>query len=112
MALLAATTPTIAGTLAAPAAMSTADTISGNMVGGYLKVYNGAGAPTNFTIVDPGRTRAGNTGTQAAVSITNATAEWFPLLSAYVNPTTNLINVTLSSATSVTYELLPPTSTT
>jgi hypothetical protein len=110
MALLTATVPAIAGTLAAPAAMSTADTISGNMVGGYLKVINGGGSSVNFTIVDPGRTRAGNTGTQAAVAVANGTAKWFPLEAAFVNSATNLINTTLSSATSVTYELLPPTS--
>ncbi len=108
MALLTATTPAITGTLAAPAAMSTADTISGNMVGGYLKVINGSGGSVNFTITDPGRTAAGNTGTQAASAIAAAAARWYPLTSAFVNTSTNLINVTLSSATSVTYERLPP----
>ncbi len=108
MALLTATTPVIAGTLAAPGAMSVADTISGNMVGGYLKVINGSGGSVNFTIVDPGRTAAGNTGTQAAVAVAASTARWFPLTAAYVNSATNLINVTLSSATTITYELLPP----
>lgn len=110
MALLTATVPAIAGTVAAPAAMSTADTISGNMVGGYLKVINGSGGSVNFTLVDPGRTAAGNTGTQPAVAVAASTARWFPLTSAFVNSATNLINVTLSSATLVTYELLPPTS--
>lgn len=108
MALLTATVPAIAGTLAAPAAMSVADTISGNYVGGYLKVVNGSGGSVNFTMVDPGRTAAGNTGTQAAVAIAASTARWFPLQAAFVNSATNLINTTLSSATSVTYELLPP----
>ncbi len=108
MALLTSTVPVIAGTTAAPAAMSTSDTINGNMVGGYLKVYNGSGSPVNFTLVDPGKTQAGNTGTQAAVAVAAAAAKWFPLTSAFVNPTTNLINTTLSLATSVTYELLPP----
>jgi hypothetical protein len=109
MALLTATTPVIAGTLAAPAAMSTADTISGNLVGGYLKVVNGSGGSVNFTIADPGRTAAGNTGTQAASAIAAGAARWYPLEAAFVNSATNLINVTLSAATSVTYELLPPT---
>ncbi len=107
MALLNPTTPAVGGTLAAPAAMSTADTVNGNLVGGNLKVINGAGAPVTFTIVDPGRTDMGNTGTNAGVSVTNGTAKWFELTAAMVDPATNLITVTLSSATSVTYELIP-----
>ncbi len=110
MALLTVTTPAVGGTLAAPAAMSTADTVSGNLAGGYLKVINGGGSSINVTLVDPGRTRAGNTGTQAAVAVANGAAKWFDLDAAFVNSATNLINITLSSATSVTYELLPPTS--
>ncbi len=107
MALLAVTTPAVTGTLAAPAAMSTADTINGNLVGGNLKVINGAGAPVNFTITDPGRTALGNTGTNAAVAVANGTAKWFELTAAMVDPADNLIHTTLSSATSVTYELIP-----
>src|SRR5690242_9297431 len=107
MALLTATTPAVGGTLAAPAAMSTADTINGNMVGASLKVINGAGSPVNFTIVDPGHTALGNTGTNAAVAVANGTAKWFTLTSAMVDSATNLISTTLSSATSVTYELIP-----
>jgi hypothetical protein len=107
MALLAVTTPAVGGTLAAPAAMSTADTINGNLVGGSLKVINGAGSPVNFTIVDPGRTGLGNTGTNAPVAVANGTAKWFPLTSAMVDSSSGLISTTLSSATSVTYELIP-----
>lgn len=107
MALLAATTPAVGGTLAAPAAIGTSNTINGNLVGGQLKVINGAGAPVNVTIVDPGHTDAGNTGSQAAVAVANATAKWFALTAAFVDPVTNLITVTVSDATTITYELIP-----
>ncbi len=107
MALLAATTPAVGGTLAAPAAIGTSNTINGNMVPCNLKVINGAGAPVNVTIVDPGHTDAGNTGTQAAVAVANGTAQWFALTAPFVDPTTNLVTVTLSSATTITYELIP-----
>jgi len=107
VALLTATTPAVGGTLAAPAAIGTSNTINGNLVPCNLKVINGAGSPVNVTIVDPGRTDAGNTGTQAAVAVANGTAKWFSLTSAFVNPSDNLVTVTLDSATSVTYELIP-----
>ncbi len=107
MALLVATNPAATGTLAAPAAMSVSDTISGNLVGGQLKVYNGAGVSTNVTIVDPGRTALGNTATNAAVAVAAGAAKWFELTAGMVDGATNLITVTLSSATSVTYELIP-----
>lgn len=107
MALLTPIAPVITGTLAAPAAFGTSNTINGNLVGGNLKIYNGAGAPVNVTFVDPGRTDAGNTGTQAAVAVANATAKWFPLLAGFVDPTTGLITVTVPDATSITYELVP-----
>lgn len=107
MGLLAVTTPAVTGTLAAPAAMSVADTINGNLAPtARLKVINGAGAPVTFTIVDPGHTGMGNTGTNAGVAVANATARWFALTTAMIDPD-GFIHTTLSSATSVTYELIP-----
>ncbi len=107
MALLTATTPAVGGTLAAPAAIGTSNTINGNLAPCNLKVINGAGSPVNVTIVDPGHTAAGNTGTQAAVAVANATAKWFALTTAFIDPSTNLITVTVSDATTITYELIP-----
>jgi hypothetical protein len=107
VALLTPTVPAVGGTLAAPAAIGTSNTINGNLAPCNLKVINGAGAPVNVTIVDPGHTDAGNTGTQAAVAVANATAKWFSLTSAFVDPATSLITVTLDSATTITYELIP-----
>lgn len=108
MALLTAITPAITGTLAAPAALGTSNTINGNLVGGYLKIYNGSGGSINITFTDPGTTAAGNTGTQAAVAVADGAAKWFPLLAAFRASATNLITVTSSSASSVTYELVGP----
>ncbi len=107
MALLTATTPAVGGTLAAPAAIGTSNTINGNLAPCNLKVINGAGSPVSVTIVDPGHTAAGNTGTQAAVAVANGAAKWFSLTTAFIDPSTSLITVTLDSATSVTYELIP-----
>lgn len=106
MALLAATTPAVTGTLAAPAALSTADTINGNMVGGSLKVINGSGSSVNFNLVDPGTTDAGNTGTQAVTAIAAGAAKWFKLDKAFIG-SDNLFHTLLSLATSMTYELIP-----
>ena len=108
MALLTATVPTVTGVLAAPAALSVADTINGNLApNGALKVINGSGGSVNFNLVDPGATRAGNAGTQAVTAIAAGAARWFALSAAFVDPDDNLIHTVLSSATSVTYELIP-----
>lgn len=108
MALLTATVPTVIGTLAAPAAMSTADTINGNYApNGALKVINGSASSVNFNLVDPGATAAGNAGTQAVTAIAAGASKWFALSSAYVDPDDNLIHTVLSLATTITYELIP-----
>lgn len=106
MALLTAIAPAITGTLAAPGALGVSNTINGNLVGGNLKVYNGSGGSINITFVDPGHTAAGNTGTQAAVAVADGAAKWFPLLAGFV-ASDGLITVTSSSASTVTYELVP-----
>jgi hypothetical protein len=106
VALLAVTTPAVTGTLAAPAALSTADTINGNLVGGSLKVINASGSSVNFNLADPGRTDAGNTGTQAVTAVANNTGKWFKLDAAFVDAD-NLFHTVLSSAPGVTYELIP-----
>jgi hypothetical protein len=98
-------THTTAGTLGAPAAMSVADTIDGDYAGYILEVKNGAGAPTNLTFVDGGTTPAGNTGTQAPTAIAAGATRRFRLNGAFVDPDDGLFHLTLSSATSVTYEL-------
>lgn len=108
MAALTGTTIAAAGgngSLAAPAAMSVADTIDDNYVGYILAVTNGSGSSVNFGFTDPGLTPAGNTGTEAPVAIAAAATRRWRLTSQFVNPSTGVINTTLSLATSVTYEL-------
>ncbi len=113
MTLMVATTPAplaagVTGTLTTTGtAVTASDTINGNMVGGILEIRVGA-SPTNVTFVDPGRSSAGNTTTQAAAPIAASTTRTFRLTSAYVDPSTNLITVTFSSQATVTYVLHPP----
>jgi hypothetical protein len=60
------------------------------------------------TIVDPGHTAAGNTGTQAAVTVAaNTSRSWGAhVLSEYVDPVTNLITVNYSSTATITAQLI------
>lgn len=109
MALLTAVSVTSTATTVAGAAMSTADTISSADIGvngALINVINGAGAPVNFTILDPGFSPAGGAGTASPQAVANATDRWFRLSPAHVNPATGVVNVTLSSATTITYKLI------
>lgn len=110
MALLTATTPATTGTVVTGAAVSSSDTISGNYVGGILVVTNGSGSSINVTVTDPGRTPLGNTATNAAIAVANGASKAIKLTSAMVNSATNLITVTFSATTTVTYVLYPPSS--
>lgn len=113
MALMTTTTPApltaaVTGTLTTTGtAVSSSDTISGNLVGGILEIRVGA-TPTNVTFVDPGRSAAGNTTTQAVAPVAASTNRAFRLTAAYVDSVTNLITVNFSSTTTVTYILYPP----
>lgn len=106
MALYSATAITRAGVVAAPAAVSSSDTIPGALAsaGAILEVKNGSGGSINVTFVDPGLTPAGNTGTQSAVAIAAGATRRFKLSTAFVN-TDSLITVNYSATTSVTWEL-------
>ena len=109
MALLTAVSVTSTATTVAPAAMSTADTIAQADVGVngcLINVINGAGAPVNFTILDPGFSPVSNAGTAVAQAVANATDRWFRISPGHVNPSTGVANVTLSSATTITYKLI------
>lgn len=109
MALLTAVPVTSTATTVTAAAMSTADTISQADIGtngALINVINGAGSPVNFTILDPGFSPVSNAGTAVAQAVANGTDRWFRLSPGHVNPSTGNANVTLSSATSVTYKLI------
>lgn len=104
MALLTCITPA-AGTTTVPVPVSSTDTISGNDVNnGAILIVLTAGTGDNVTITDPGRTPAGNTGTQAAASIgTNSGKSWGPgTLRNFIDPVTNLVTVNHSATTNVT----------
>jgi hypothetical protein len=108
---MAAITPSTVGTaglLAAPAAVSASDTISGDLVpvGGLLyRVINAGGSPDAVTVSDGGTTPVGNPGTVTAVTVANATTKTILITQANINRTTNLVTIAHSFTTTVTYEL-------
>lgn len=119
MAALSAVTPTNTGTVTAGAAVAATDTVAASVLGprgAYLRINNGGGSPDTVTISDAGLTPAGNALNQASGSsgasrvsdtLTNGTAQIYYLRPEQVDPTTNLITITHSFTTSVTYELWP-----
>lgn len=110
MALLTATRPTASGALLAGAAVSSSDTISGNdlgTAGAFLIVINAGASPDTVAISDSGLTPAGNAGTSSGGAVANATSRVFYISPRAVNASTNLVTVTHSFTTTVTYQLLP-----
>lgn len=109
MALLTAVSVTSTATNVAAAAVSVSDTIAAADIGVngcLLNVINGAGAPINVTLLDPGTTAVGNAGTAVAQAVANATDRWFRISPSHVNPSTGVATVTYSSATTITYKLI------
>ena len=110
MALLTSTRPVAGGTTIAGAAVSASDTISGSdlgSLGAYYIVTNGSGGSINVTVSDSGLTPANNPATTTAVAVPNSTSKAFFISPKQVNPSTNLVTVTHSGTSSVTYMLLP-----
>lgn len=109
MAQLTAVSVTSTATTVTAAAAGTSNTISSDDIGTrgvWLNIINGAGAPINVTLEDPGTTAVGNAGTEAAQAVANGTDRWFKIGRNHVDPATGLATVTLSSATSITYKLI------
>lgn len=113
MGALTLTTPTLAGVSWTPAAVSASDTINmaavpgGTSRGCWLVVINGGGSPDTVTVVDAGKTAAGSSASNPTNSVTNGTTEAMFIPSTAQDPTTNLVTITHSFTTSVTYVLLP-----
>jgi hypothetical protein len=112
MALLTATRPTGALPVATytPAAVAASDTISANDLGvngAYLIIINGGASSDTVTITDPGTTAAGSSATNPTNAVANGTTEVMRISPRFVNPSTNLVTVTHSYTTTVTYVLLP-----
>lgn len=104
MALYTAVYPA-AGTVCTGTAVSASDTINGNDVNnGCMLIVTCAGTGANVTLTDPGRTPAGNTGTQGAQAVSiNTSRAWGPaVLKNFIDPATNLVTVTYSATTNVT----------
>lgn len=108
MAAITPSTVGVAGLLAAPAAVSASDTISGDLVpaaGLLYRVINGGGSPDTVSVSDGGTTPVGNAGTVVGVTVTNATTKTILITQNNINRSTNLVTITHSFTTSVTYEL-------
>lgn len=93
------TTTTIAGTvgtLAAPGAVALTEVISATHVGDVLEVTNGSVASINVTFVDPGKTPAGNVGTEDPVPVAAGARRRWLLTAAFVGPS-KTITVTFSA---------------
>jgi hypothetical protein len=108
MAALTPSTVGVAGLLAAPAAVSASDTISGDLVpvgGLILRVTNAGGSPDVVSVSDGGTTPAGNAGTVAGVSVAAGTTKSILITQNNINRATNQVTIAHSFTTTVTYEL-------
>ncbi len=101
-------TSTVTGVLSAPGAVTSSETINGNLValGGVLQVVNGSGSSMNVTFTDPGRTPLGNTGTQAGVAVANGTTKFFKLTTGLIDSATGNITVGFSATTTITAQVI------
>lgn len=101
-------TTAVTGALSAPGAVTSSETINGNLVanGAVLQVINGAGAPINVTFTDPGRTPLGNTGTNAAVAVANGTTKFFKLTTGLIDGASGNITVGFSATTTITAQII------
>jgi len=107
MAALTSTAITLAGALAAPAAVSASDTIASAQFGStgvILRVINGGGSPDTVTITDPNITTMGSAATNPTVSVTNGTTKTIFIPTSAIN-SSGVATVAHSFTTSVTYEL-------
>lgn len=94
------------GTLAAPGAVSTTETIAGVYVGAVLEVNNASVSSVNVTFNDPGHTAAGNTGTQAAAPVAAGATRRWRLSRPFVDDLSGNITVTFSATSSITAEVI------
>ncbi len=94
------------GSLAVPAGVSASEEISAANVDNILQVTNGGVGSINVTFVDPGKTPAGNAGTEDPVPVAAGATRRWKLTSAFVNTSTKKIVVNFSGTTSVTAEII------
>lgn len=101
-------TTTVAGVLSAPGAVTSSETINGNLVanGAKLQVVNGSGVSINVTFTDPGRTPLGNTGTNAATAVAAGATKFFDLTTGLIDAATGNITVGFSATTTITAQVI------
>lgn len=101
-------TSTVAGALSAPGAVTSSETINGNLAANdaILQVVNGSGVSINVTFTDPGRTPLGNTGTNAATAVAAGATKFFKLTSGLVDGATGNITVGFSATTTITAQVI------
>lgn len=110
MAALALTVPTAPGVLYTPAAVSASDTITAAQLGTlgcYYIVINGGGSPDTVAYTDGSATPGGSGAAAFSNVVTNATSEVMYLSPKLVNLGSQLLTITHSFITTVTYVLLP-----
>lgn len=110
MAALTSTVPNALGVLYTPAAVSASDTITAAQLGvngAWLVVINGGGSPDTVGYTDPGSTPAGTAAAAYTNVVTNGTSEVMYLNPKLVNVGSQLLTITHSFITTVTYILLP-----
>lgn len=110
MGALAATTPANSGTATPGANVAATDTIARSIMGPkgvYLEILNGNAAVDNMTISDASTTPTGAAAAANAPSVTNGTNKVFHIKPDQVNPATQLVTITHSVQTTVTYKLYP-----
>lgn len=106
MTLLTTQTILETGTVAAPQAVSSTDTIDVTSLGsyGFLEVINGGGSPDNVTIVDAGVTPGGNSGVDPVVAVSNGTTKKIRIRRELAD-SSSIVTVQHSFTTSVTCNL-------
>lgn len=110
MAALTATVPTAVGAAYTPAAVSASDTITATQLGSlgaFLVVINGGGSPDTVGYTDGSTTPGGSAAAAYTNVVTNGTSEVMYLNPKLVNVASQLLTITHSFTTTVTYVLLP-----
>jgi hypothetical protein len=101
VALLSATTISVAGTAPTLAAVNSTDTVAADDTM-WLHVNNGGGGSITVTISDGGTTPAGNAASTTARTVGAGAARLFPLTAKTNDPATGVTTITYSGTTSVT----------
>jgi hypothetical protein len=101
--------PNVTGTTPTPTPVSQAiRSINGNVVayGAVLEVANTSGSPVAVTIIDPGRTPAGNPADQTPEQVATGTTEYFRLTDKQVDRHTNVVLVAFQPTDNVSAQVI------